>query len=271
VRAVPAPPLLRRGAPPGAARTTAPPGRAAEAPREVIVAAPAVRGREGAGPSGAGAVGIGSWPTTTGVLVEGTLTDGTLVEGTLADGTVVEGTLTPGRLTPGTLTPARLTPGTLTPGTPTLGTTEGTASVDGAPGTDTAPATALTEAPSVAPQRPAASAFIVVCRRLRRCAGMFSHRTLPPDPPPAIAPWPEPYSLLVASTVAVRLVKKDAFCAPGRRGRLLGRARRRRLACVIFRRVGGASCSPISRTGRKGDVKRGSGRRRPPVRGTCSH
>jgi hypothetical protein len=163
--------------------------RGAEGPREVIVAAPAVRGREGAGPSGADEVGIRGWPTTMGALVEGTL-----VEGTLTDGTLVEGT-----------------PGTLTPGTPTLGTTEGTASVDDAPGTDTAPATALTEAPSAAPHRPAASALIVVCRRLRRCAGMFSHRALPPDPPPASASWPEPCSLLVASTVAVTLVKKDAF------------------------------------------------------------
>jgi hypothetical protein len=159
----------------------------------VIAAAPAVTGREGAGPSGADEVGIGGWPTTMGVLVEGTLTDGTLVEGTLTDGTLVEGTLTEGTLVEGT------------------GPTEGTASVDGAPGTDTAPATVLTEAPSAAPQRPAASAFIVVCRRLRRCAGMFSHRTLPSDPPPASASWPDPYSLLVASTVAVMLVKKDAF------------------------------------------------------------
>jgi hypothetical protein len=251
---VPAPPLVRRGGSPGAARTTARRGRAADGPREVIVAAPAVRGREGAGPSGADEVGIGGWPTTMGVLVEGTLTEGTLVEGTLTDGTLVGGT-----------------PGTLTPGTPTLGTTEGTASPDGAPGTDTAPATALTEAPSAAPHSPAASAVSVVFRRLRRCAGMVSHRALPPDPLPASAPRPEPCRLLVASTVAVSLVKKDAFCAPGRRGRFLGRARRRRLAYVTFRRAAGASCSPISRTGRKGDVKRGSGRRRPPARGTCSH
>jgi hypothetical protein len=162
-------------------------------------------------------VWIGSWPTTVGVLVEGTLTVGTVVEGTLTDGTLVEGTLTDGTLVEGTLrvgtpTPATVAPGALTPLTPTPARpSERTATVDCARGTDTAPATALTEAPSAAPQRPAASAFIVGCRRLCRCAGTFSHRALPSDPPPANASCPEPYSLLVASTVAVRLLKKDAF------------------------------------------------------------
>jgi hypothetical protein len=119
-----------------------------------------------------------------GVLVEGTLTVGTLVEGTLTDGTLALGTLTPGMLTPGT-------------------PTEGTASADGAPGADTAPAAALTEAPSAAPQRPAASVFTVVCRRLLRCVGMVSHRALPSDTPPANAPSSEAYCLLVASTIAL--------------------------------------------------------------------
>jgi hypothetical protein len=95
---------------------------------------------------------------------------GMLVEGTLTDGTLVEGTLRPGTLARATLTPATLTPG---------GVTAGTAPIDGAPDTDTAPATVLTEAPSATPQRPTANAFTVVCRRLRRCASMFSHRALP--------------------------------------------------------------------------------------------
>jgi hypothetical protein len=184
----------------------------------VIAAAPAAAGREGAGPTGAEEVCVGAWPTTVGTLVEGALTAGTLVEGTL---------------TPGTLTPPVLTPGTLTPGT----LTEGTAIADDAPGTDTAPATALTEAPSAAPQRPVASAFTVVCRRLRRCAGMFRHRALPSDGPPANASSSEPYSLLVASTIVVRLMNKDAF-ALRRRGLFHGQARRRRLASMLFDLLG---------------------------------
>jgi hypothetical protein len=135
------------------------------------------------------------------------LTVGTLVEGTLSAGTLAAGTPTPDGLTLGTLTPAMPMPAMPMPDTPS----EWTATVDGAPGADTAPATALTDAPSAAPQAPAASAFTVICRRLRLCAGMFSHRALPSDPPPANAACSEPYSLLVASTVSVRLVKKDAF------------------------------------------------------------
>ena len=120
---------------------------------------------------------IGGWPTTTGVLVEGIV--GMLVEGTLTDGTLVEGTLGPGTLTPGTLMSPTLTPGAMV--------TEGPASVAGAPCTETAPATVLTDAPSAAPQSAAASAFTVLCRRLRRCADMFSRRALPSGPPPADA------------------------------------------------------------------------------------
>jgi hypothetical protein len=140
-----------------------------------------------------------------GVLVEGTLMLGILVEGTLTDGTLVGGTFTDGTLVGGTLTPGKLTPATLTAGA----VTEGTATVDGRPGTDTAPATVLTDAPRAAPQRPAANAFTVVCRRLRLCAGMFS--ALPSDTRLANASCSERYSLLEASTFGVRLVKKDPF------------------------------------------------------------
>ncbi|HEV2923696.1 MAG TPA: hypothetical protein VGW98_06665 [Solirubrobacteraceae bacterium] len=137
-------------------------------------------GREPDGATGTGDLWIGGWSTTTGALA-GAMA-GMLVEGTLTAGTVVEGTVRPGTLTPATLTPATLTPATLTPATPTPGAvTAGTATADGAPGTDTAPATVLTEAPRAAPQSPAASAFTVVCSRLRRCASMFSHRALPSD------------------------------------------------------------------------------------------
>jgi hypothetical protein len=128
-----------------------------------------------------------------GVPVEGTLTVGTLVDGALTEATLVEGTLTVGTLTPGTLTPGTLTPSSLTSRTLTPGTlTEGTATAGSVPGAETAPATALTDAPSAAPQTPAASAFTVMCRRLRRCAGIFSHRALPADPPGANASWSEP-------------------------------------------------------------------------------
>jgi hypothetical protein len=165
----------------------------------VVAAAFAVTDREGAAPSGADEVRIGGWPTTVGVLVEGTLTVGTLVAGTLTAGTLTAGTLAPGTLTPAALTPATLRPGMLTPGTPT----DATASADGAPGADTVPAAALTEAPSAAPQRPAARVFTAVCSRLRRCVGIFSHRALPPDTAPANAPASEPHCLLVASTVVL--------------------------------------------------------------------
>jgi hypothetical protein len=170
----------------------------------VVAAALAVTDREDAAPAGADEVWIGGWPTTVGVLVEGTLTVGTLGEGTLTVGTLAPGTLAPGTLTPGTLTPATRTPGTLRPGMLTPGTaTVGTATADGAPGAETVPAAALTEAPSAAPQRPAVRVFTVVCSRLRRSVGMFSHRALPSDTPPANAPASEPYCLLVASTVVL--------------------------------------------------------------------
>jgi hypothetical protein len=159
----------------------------------VAAAAPTETGSGVTAPACAGKDGIGGWPTTVGVLVKGTLTVGTVVDGTLTVGMVVDGTLTPGTVAPGTLTPGTLTPGTVAPGTLTAGTltpatlSDGTASVDAARGTETAPATALTEAPSAAPQRPATTALTVVCRRLRRCAGIFSHRALPSGPPPANA------------------------------------------------------------------------------------
>jgi hypothetical protein len=166
-------------------------------------------------------VGIVGWPTTVGVLVEGTitltvpgsgtLTVGTVASGTLTVGTVPNGTLTVGTVANGTLTLETPTPGTVTPSTPTAGTpTEGTATVDVAAGTDTAPATALTEAPSAPPQRPTRRAFAVLGRRLGRCAGIVSHRAVPLDPP-TNTPWVKRYRLVVAPTLAVKLMKKDAF------------------------------------------------------------
>jgi hypothetical protein len=143
-----------------------------------LIAVAPVTDRGAAVAAGAVEAWIGGWPTATGALTDGI--DGMLVEGTFTDGTLGEGTFRPGTLTPATLTPATLRPGAVTAGTATM---------DGAPGTDTAPATVLTEAPSAAPQRPTASAFAMVCRRLRRCASMFSHRALP----------------------SMRLLKKDSF------------------------------------------------------------
>jgi hypothetical protein len=169
-----------RRTPAGPAGTAGALEPAFEGPEEVpapAALAPAPTGSECTGPAGTGRMGVGGCPTTVGVLVEGTLTVGTLVEGTLTVGTLVEGTLTVGTLTVGTLTPAVLGRGTLT-----CTLIEGTAAVVGVPGSDTAPATALTEAPSAAPQRPASSPFTVVARRLRRCAGMVSHRAVPSGP-----------------------------------------------------------------------------------------
>jgi hypothetical protein len=176
---------------------------------------------------GTGKLGIGGRPTV-GVVVEGTLTVGTPGDGTLTAGRPVGGTLTLGTVT---LDPPRL--GALTPGTLTVGRpSEGTAIVDGTRGTEMAPATALTEAPSVAPQRTATSALTVVCRRLCSCAGTFSHRALPSDPLTANTSSPEPYRVAVASTLSMRLKKKDAF------------ALRVSVASSTAERVRGDSCSP---------------------------